>query len=192
MTYWLTGFLTSHVTEGFPPCQYLREASQLNLNLFLLIVNIYLSTTVISFCFSFFFSSRRRHTRSFHVTGVQTCALPICWVVYLNYFEPMATKLAMSVHWSFFQIDSLCDFSVFSFVSLLIAVFSYDESRFEAAKTWKKVMLMCCCKVLFWLFFPCSIQLNVSFYPTDKEISFDVWNLWSTAWFNSTSFRSKE
>ena len=27
--------------------------------------------------FFFFFSSRRRHTRSFHVTGVQTCALPI-------------------------------------------------------------------------------------------------------------------
>ena len=29
------------------------------------------------FVFFFFFSSRRRHTRSFHVTGVQTCALPI-------------------------------------------------------------------------------------------------------------------
>ena len=28
-------------------------------------------------CLLFFFSSRRRHTRSFHVTGVQTCALPI-------------------------------------------------------------------------------------------------------------------
>ena len=27
--------------------------------------------------YDFFFSSRRRHTRSFHVTGVQTCALPI-------------------------------------------------------------------------------------------------------------------
>src|SRR3546814_1988930 len=27
--------------------------------------------------FSFFFSSRRRHTRSALVTGVQTCALPI-------------------------------------------------------------------------------------------------------------------
>src|SRR5690606_39918119 len=27
-------------------------------------------------CLFFFFSSRRRHTR-FHVTGVQTCALPI-------------------------------------------------------------------------------------------------------------------
>ena len=29
----------------------------------------------------FFFSSRRRHTRSFHVTGVQTCALPICVLI---------------------------------------------------------------------------------------------------------------
>src|SRR3546814_7926758 len=29
-------------------------------------------------CF-FFFSSRRRHTRCALVTGVQTCALPICW-----------------------------------------------------------------------------------------------------------------
>src|SRR3546814_15852356 len=27
----------------------------------------------------FFFSSRRRHTRCALVTGVQTCALPICW-----------------------------------------------------------------------------------------------------------------
>ena len=27
--------------------------------------------------FCFFFSSRRRHTRSGRVTGVQTCALPI-------------------------------------------------------------------------------------------------------------------
>ena len=31
--------------------------------------------------FFFFFSSRRRHTRSFHVTGVQTCALPIWGLV---------------------------------------------------------------------------------------------------------------
>src|SRR3546814_1603013 len=31
------------------------------------------------FCiFLFFFSSRRRHTRCALVTGVQTCALPIC------------------------------------------------------------------------------------------------------------------
>src|SRR5881397_3009661 len=30
------------------------------------------------FFFFFFFSSRRRHTRWLNVTGVQTCALPIC------------------------------------------------------------------------------------------------------------------
>src|SRR3546814_3409229 len=30
------------------------------------------------FNFVFFFSSRRRHTRCALVTGVQTCALPIC------------------------------------------------------------------------------------------------------------------
>src|SRR3546814_993447 len=30
------------------------------------------------FWFCFFFSSRRRHTRCALVTGVQTCALPIC------------------------------------------------------------------------------------------------------------------
>src|SRR3546814_17039719 len=32
---------------------------------------------IFCFCF-FFFSSRRRHTRCALVTGVQTCALPIC------------------------------------------------------------------------------------------------------------------
>ena len=31
-----------------------------------------------SICVVFFFSSRRRHTRYGTVTGVQTCALPIC------------------------------------------------------------------------------------------------------------------
>ena len=53
-----------------------------------------------SFLF-FFFSSRRRHTRSFHVTGVQTCALPIllmamafapapvsCLIVFTNLDNP--------------------------------------------------------------------------------------------------------
>src|SRR3546814_7698116 len=30
----------------------------------------------------FCFSSRRRHTRCALVTGVQTCALPICWSLY--------------------------------------------------------------------------------------------------------------
>src|SRR3546814_9246885 len=39
---------------------------------------IYCCSVVISvYCFVFFFSSRRRHTRCALVTGVQTCALPI-------------------------------------------------------------------------------------------------------------------
>ena len=33
----------------------------------------------------FFFSSRRRHTRCADVTGVQTCALPIC--IYSTYLD---------------------------------------------------------------------------------------------------------
>src|SRR3546814_5899612 len=36
---------------------------------------------VICYCFCFFFSSRRRHTRCALVTGVQTCALPILAVM---------------------------------------------------------------------------------------------------------------
>src|SRR3546814_8848177 len=37
----------------------------------------------------FFFSSRRRHTRCALVTGVQTCALPICAI------GPLAAKSVM-------------------------------------------------------------------------------------------------
>src|SRR3546814_8065895 len=33
---------------------------------------------LVTVLFFFFFSSRRRHTRCALVTGVQTCALPIC------------------------------------------------------------------------------------------------------------------
>src|SRR3546814_10289167 len=37
----------------------------------------------------FFFSSRRRHTRCALVTGVQTCALPIC--IDVRQIDPTAT-----------------------------------------------------------------------------------------------------
>src|SRR3546814_956319 len=43
---------------------------------------------VLSFC-GFFFSSRRRHTRCALVTGVQTCALPICEIENLTLFDPL-------------------------------------------------------------------------------------------------------
>src|SRR3546814_3829112 len=37
------------------------------------------ASDLFEFYLFFFFSSRRRHTRCALVTGVQTCALPICW-----------------------------------------------------------------------------------------------------------------
>src|SRR3546814_9517944 len=36
---------------------------------------------ILTLNYLFFFSSRRRHTRCALVTGVQTCALPICIVI---------------------------------------------------------------------------------------------------------------
>src|SRR3546814_3204966 len=42
--------------------------------------------------FSFFFSSRRRHTRCALVTGVQTCALPI-WLGFYSRAERTALQL---------------------------------------------------------------------------------------------------
>src|SRR3546814_1049854 len=40
----------------------------------------------------FFFSSRRRHTRCALVTGVQTCALPICLRPVLDLVAPMTAR----------------------------------------------------------------------------------------------------
>src|SRR3546814_3718747 len=46
--------------------------------MFLVCLFLYIYLTI-SVLFFFFFSSRRRHTRCALVTGVQTCALPICF-----------------------------------------------------------------------------------------------------------------
>src|SRR3546814_3449294 len=45
-----------------------------------------------SFFLSFFFSSRRRHTRCALVTGVQTCALPISAVIVLTVLHMTAAR----------------------------------------------------------------------------------------------------
>src|SRR3546814_1867430 len=39
---------------------------------------MFVPTPLVAWCDFFFLSSRRRHTRCALVTGVQTCALPIC------------------------------------------------------------------------------------------------------------------
>src|SRR3546814_6843763 len=43
----------------------------------------------------FFFSSRRRHTRCALVTGVQTCALPICLLATLIVFQIIGNALIL-------------------------------------------------------------------------------------------------
>src|SRR3546814_3079413 len=45
----------------------------------------------------FFFSSRRRHTRCALVTGVQTCALPICGVIPQAFQDRMNQKRRMKM-----------------------------------------------------------------------------------------------
>src|SRR3546814_4547877 len=45
----------------------------------------------------FFFSSRRRHTRCALVTGVQTCALPICGAERIGEHLPIGPELALDI-----------------------------------------------------------------------------------------------
>src|SRR3546814_19477978 len=55
-------------------------------------------------CFSFFFSSRRRHTRCALVTGVQTCALPILFFCSSYPFPTAKDRLISSLAWRRNQI----------------------------------------------------------------------------------------
>src|SRR3546814_11681984 len=48
--------------------------------------------------FFFFFSSRRRHTRCALVTGVQTCALPICRRLVQGDRDPATGRMAAGLH----------------------------------------------------------------------------------------------
>src|SRR3546814_2940443 len=64
-------------------CLCLGSVSAL-FHLFILVFCVFfvlcVSRILVCCSFCFFFSSRRRHTRCALVTGVQTCALPICQV----------------------------------------------------------------------------------------------------------------
>src|SRR3546814_7760776 len=46
-------------------------------------------------CCVFFFSSRRRHTRCALVTGVQTCALPICNELFRAHTQSIQESFAL-------------------------------------------------------------------------------------------------
>src|SRR3546814_978748 len=69
------------------------------------------------FVFLFFFSSRRRHTRCALVTGVQTCALPICWMVLIA-----AEMLAQNPGLGKFVWDEFQNGSSSSLARIIVAV----------------------------------------------------------------------
>src|SRR3546814_20221954 len=52
-----------------------------------------------SVLFVFFFSSRRRHTICALVTGVQTCALPICYYLSSAKLDAKTFAHAVRAHW---------------------------------------------------------------------------------------------
>src|SRR3546814_4500745 len=56
---------------------------------------LYFSIFVLCYILFFFFSSRRRHTRCALVTGVQTCALPIC----ICRLPSQAVLIAIGIDW---------------------------------------------------------------------------------------------
>src|SRR3546814_18578601 len=62
----------------------------------------------LSFCLFFFFSSRRRHTRCALVTGVQTCALPIC-VLRLHVLVDLDQALELSLLVGVVLLDQILD-----------------------------------------------------------------------------------
>src|SRR3546814_4768839 len=51
---------------------------------------------IVMFLYLFFFSSRRRHTRCALVTGVQTCALPICGLAAIEVGKVMGARVIAS------------------------------------------------------------------------------------------------
>src|SRR3546814_1998510 len=77
--------------------------------------------SVYLYMFCFFFSSRRRHTRCALVTGVQTCALPIC----------AAALQAVALG---FQQDYLDDLAVFATTTANTAI-SDSNARKSVANT---------------------------------------------------------
>src|SRR3546814_5473653 len=66
---------------------------------------------VIVICSVLFFSSRRRHTRCALVTGVQTCALPICFELSCYALNPDIKVIAPWREWELTSRTALIDFA---------------------------------------------------------------------------------
>src|SRR3546814_5994590 len=77
-------------------------------------------------CFSYFFSSRRRHTRCALVTGVQTCALPISrdWRV-------VQTRRTLSFQMSALREANMAQITNFAFIARLRSDASHHVIRYR-------------------------------------------------------------
>src|SRR3546814_1761545 len=83
------------------------------------------------FVLYFFFSSRRRHTRCALVTGVQTCALPICCHKSPTFAETNDVQLA-SFFYSIYRYLKEHRTVFFITVPLLFMLLAYWASRIRS------------------------------------------------------------
>src|SRR3546814_9846928 len=101
---------------------------------------------IYSLCVSFFFSSRRRHTRCALVTGVQTCALPICHSPFIlaglspivSLTGSVVASLALlegaadaETIWNAAQLDELWQFEMWGEDALAAEKFAKKRAEFD-------------------------------------------------------------
>src|SRR3546814_9998069 len=91
--------------------------------------------------FFFFFSSRRRHTRCALVTGVQTCALPICAMSDGRRFDVICefSSLLMSE----FIVSQFSSRSIYLATILILHNTGMTELRSEERRVGKECVSTC-------------------------------------------------
>src|SRR3546814_2314166 len=83
----------------------------------------------------FFFSSRRRHTRCALVTGVQTCALPIC--------EGAKAGIRLASTWDRSRVTASCSCRSSAVITVMVLGSADSESRSEERCVGKECVSTC-------------------------------------------------
>src|SRR3546814_10774562 len=97
-------------------------------------------------CCVFFFSSRRRHTRCALVTGVQTCALPICkGRPVLNGLRIFLIVWALVCLWNGYTGVTKAGYSVLAELAVHVVVFGLPAlcARSEERRVGKECVSTC-------------------------------------------------
>src|SRR3546814_5658973 len=104
---------------------------------------------------SFCFSSRRRHTRGALVTGVQTCALPICTFHHLYFAGTTTPVMAVGAAFSALEVVPL----------IVLGYEALEHWSLRDRAPWMRALrwpLMCFVAVAFWNIDRKSTRLNSS------------------------------